>query len=753
MTIEDMGIGSANVELGAFIRRYENAEPLEHCEVTWDGAKGNAVTATGAEWCVTLDTKGHVDLNEGLELTAEFRSVGYSEQSAVSLSFSFNNWSELNYVLVPGAVYNGNRFSVRKLPYAPCWTKLDERGPDVQTLITDVPRLSIDSGITSAFHLLTGDAATPAIGIIDVKSGMGWLFMTEQDTVLGDTSMHMEESEDRRTAQISFQAPGIRPRVKYEMTTTRVPSTDKGYDFMPGDSVLLRSKVYRFPCKTVNALFEYFVLVRQYDMPKTHLSCSLPLSAAWKIQEQKYNAMNWNEQLRYYAVGTIDMKHQDWQIGWVGGGMSSYALLLEGNELSMQRALDTLRFMFSSQTESGFFQGVCYKGQWYGDEFSDAPDRDHPEQWHILRKSADALYFIMKHFIAIEKLCPAFSIPEKWLTGTRRLSDAFVRLWHKYGQFGQWVHSGSGDILIGGSAGAGIAPAGLALSGVYFKEEAYTDAAEQSAEYFYRQFTLQGVTTGGPGEILQCPDSESAFALLESYMVLFEGSGDRMWLMRAEEAALQCMSWCVSYDFRFPQGSTFKQLDIRTTGSVIANVQNKHSAPGICTLSGDSLLKLYRATGNEIYMELIREIAGNMAQYLSLEDRPVKGWDGNNMPIGYMSERVNMSDWEGKSNVGEVIPYSCWCEVALMLSYAELPGIYVNKKNGHMVVIDQVDCSLKDGGDQELILTISNKTTYPAYIKLLAETEEEAKRPLGPCASNTWKRIAVQAGETLELVL
>jgi len=753
MPAMDAPLGLDEVKLAAHIIRYRNAEPLEECEVLWKGAQGEAATAAGAKWIVKLETKGCINQYEGLELTVQFRSVGYSKQSAVSLAFHYNEWSEKNYILVPGAVYDGNRFGVRELSYAPCWSKLSDQGKDVPTLITDVPRLSFEPGMQSAFHLLTGDASVPAIGVADERSGMGWLFITEQATALGNTSMHVEESDDRGTAEISFQAPGMRPRLKYEMATTRVPSTDRGHDFKPGDIVTLKIRVYRFPCKRINELFSQFAIVRQSVQPKSTLAASLPFSAAWEIQEQKYNAMNWNDQLGYYAVGTIDMKHQDWQIGWVGGGMSSYALLLEGNELSVQRALSTLSFMFSSQTESGFFHGVCYKGQWYGDEFNDDPDRNAPEQWHILRKSADALYFIMKHFIALERIRPEFVIPDRWLEGARRLASAFVRLWDKYGQFGQWVHTGTGDILVGGSAGAGIAPAGLALCGAYFGEEAYTAAAKQSADYFYKEFTLKGITTGGPGEILQCPDSESAFALLESYIVLYEGSGDRIWLSRAEEAALQCMTWCVSYDYHFPEGSTFEMLGIRTTGSVIASVQNKHSAPGICTLSGDALFKLYRATGNEQYMELLREIAGNLPQYLSREDRPVKGWDGHNMPAGYMSERVNMSDWEGAAYVGEVIPYSCWCEVSLMLSYTELPGIYVNKKTEQVIVIDQVDCSLKKSVDGRFMLTVNNYTTFPARVKLLVENEDTALMPLGQCASTAWPRIELKAGDTIQMLL
>ncbi|MGO4537274.1 hypothetical protein [Paenibacillus sp. 2TAB19] len=746
--------GGTGVKLEAFITRYEDAVPVENGEVNWNGEQGGAVAgASGDAWKVKLSYEGAMDSSEGLALTVVFRSEGYAKQSAAAVSFSLSNWSSSNYVLVPGAVYAGNRFEVRELPYAPCWTKLDEHGPDVPTIITDVPRLSKQRHMPSAFHLLTGDAATPIIGIFDEKMSVGWLFETEQATVLGDTSIHMEESLDRSSARISFQAPGVRPVTKYEMATTKAPSDDRGHDFELGEIVQVRCRVYRFPCEDVKGLFQKFASIRTSGKPSAKLASSLPFSAAWEIQEKKYNELNWNEQLGYYAVGTIDMKHQDWQIGWVGGGMSSYALLLEGNDESVERTLETLEFMFRSQTESGFFHGVCYQGEWYGDEFNDAPDRLYPERWHILRKSADALYFIMKHFIALERLKPEFQLPPSWTDGTRRLADAFVRLWQTYGQFGQWVHTGTGDIIIGGSAGAGIAPAGLALCSRYFGDSMYMEVAKESAESFYQQFTAQGVTTGGPGEILQCPDSESAFGLLESYIVLYETSGEKAWIDRAEEAAQQAMTWCVSYDFRFPEESTFGRLGIRTTGSVIANVQNKHSAPGICTLSGDSLLKLYRATGKAMYMELLREIAGNLPQYLSRSDRPVRGWDGHNMPPGYMSERVNMSDWEGKGYVGEVIPYSCWCEVSLMLTYAELPGIYVDLANDKVFAIDQVECGLIVNEQGERILSVCNKSVYPAAVKVLVENRAEAAKPLGQCASAGWQRVEVRPGETTTIPL
>jgi hypothetical protein len=85
-------------------------------------------------------------------------------------------------------------------------------------------------------------------------------------------------------------------------------------------------------------------------------------------------------------------------------------------------------------------------------------------------------------------------------------------------------------------------------------------------------------------------------------------------------------SWTVSYDFPFPPESTFGKLGMLANGTVLANAQNKHSAPGLCTHSGLSLLRLFRHTGDTSdtwIMDLMRDIAHALPQYMSRADRPI----------------------------------------------------------------------------------------------------------------------------------
>jgi len=163
---------------------------------------------------------------------------------------------------------------------------------------------------------------------------------------------------------------------------------------------------------------------------------------------------------------------------------------------------------------------------------------------------------------------------------------------------------------------------------------------------------------------------------------------------------------------------------MHSTGAVWASVQNKHGAPGICTLSGDSLFKLFRFTGNPHYLELIQDIAHNHTQYLSRKDRLIAM-----IPAGWMNERVELSDWAEPT--GEISPESSWCEVSCMLTYLEIPGIYYQPDTGVLCAFDNVDVKLISREPDADTLEISNATAFDAEVKIFMETNAEARNPLG----------------------
>ncbi|MDW8309953.1 MAG: hypothetical protein RMK20_11330, partial [Verrucomicrobiales bacterium] len=108
---------------------------------------------------------------------------------------------------------------------------------------------------------------------------------------------------------------------------------------------------------------------------------------------------------------------------------------------------------------------------------------------------------------------------------------------------------------------------------------------------------------------------------------------------------------------------------------------------------------------------------------VSRADRPVRDPAGRALPSGWINERVNTSDWD--ENVGGVFFGSCWCEVAMLLTAVELPGVYVRPDLGRVWCLDHVEAGLR--GDA---LWVRNPTAFPARVRVLCETASGAQRPL-----------------------
>jgi hypothetical protein len=527
------------------------------------------------------------------ELTITFKRIGGPIRSAgVAVQFVFDEWSVDNYVLLPAAVYNGNRFDCKVMSYPPLFRDKKNHRIDLPTTITDIPRLNITPG-PSRLEQTTGDLSTPAMGFYSPSKKQAFWILTTQQTRFGNSGLTVEESADRSSATFSISAPCVRREQQY--MACRKPSDDRAVDWNDGDEVTLNIQLCSAIAWNVQTLFDRFMTIRKNLNPGTCLSNVLPFSESWRLLEEKYNRDNWRESYGLYTVGTVDVICGIWQLGWVGGGMVTQPLLMAGSEPSQERAcrnLDTI--IHRSQAPSGLFYGAGDGKNWYSDAFADP----HPDRMVMIRKNADWLYFLGKQIKLLSTLRFGWTLPEHWKTAYRRLADAFVNLWNRYGQLGQFADVETGELVVGMTTSGVMASGGLMLAAEILNDPKYLEVAEQSARLYYGRDVKTGITNAGPGEILQAPDSESAFAALESFIVLYEGTKKREWLLAATDTARQCATWCVSYDYQFPPESLFAKLDIRTTGAVYANAQNKHGAPGICTLSGDSLLKLFRATGD-----------------------------------------------------------------------------------------------------------------------------------------------------------
>ena len=95
------------------------------------------------------------------DLTVTFRLVdGAAKSAGVAVAFDFGDWSRSNYVLVPGVVYNGNRFPTLGSGYMPAFPREMFFNPKLPLTISDNPRLS-SAGKGGEPRILIGRESIP----------------------------------------------------------------------------------------------------------------------------------------------------------------------------------------------------------------------------------------------------------------------------------------------------------------------------------------------------------------------------------------------------------------------------------------------------------------------------------------------------------------------------------------------------------------------------------------------------------------
>jgi hypothetical protein len=700
-------------------------------------------TFLNSTWEINTVAEFVKDKPDAVDYSVRFKCIrGNVNAVSVSVDIDFSNWSEKNYVLFPAAVYNGNRYPSRRLRYSPKLHDIKDIGIDKPIILNDIPKLSENGGV-SRIQERSGSMSTPSIGFISDATKKGVWLLCPQGNSLGDFGMGIAENRDRNKATISVTSPVVREQYLYKFCDSRFPSWDIPKDFHSGDELTITFRLIGFDAPETQSIFDKFAEIRKDIAANNKLINSLPYSECFRTLEQKFNEKNFVRQSGYYSVGLRENYLQDWQIGWTGGMISTYPLLAAGSLQTKQNVIRNFDWLFPNGiSPSGFYWDSGQKGtEWFGGDIRN----QHTKNWHLIRKSGDAVWYIVKQFMLMEKL--NITVKPSWKEGNQGVCDAFVKLWNKYHQLGQFVDSQTGEIIVGGSSGGAIVPAALALASQYYKQPKYLETAMQIAEYFNENFTKKGITCGGPGDALQSFDSESAYALVESYIDLYEATKDNKWLKIAENSARQFATWVVSYNYQFPETSAFYNSNIHTTGSVIANVQNKHSAPGICTGSGLGLLKLFRYTGDKFYIELLHDIAHNITQYLPHPKKPLA-----DTPYGYISERINMTDWEGPRSIGYILPISTWAETALMLTTTEIPGLYVQPDKSYFMAFDNVLVKVISDTGSRFELSVTNMTPVEAIVSVFDDKYTDTTKAMDINLVLGLKRIGLKSGETKKIV-
>lgn len=655
------------------------------------------------------------------------------DNCGVAVAFDRSGWSSDNYVLLPASVYNGNRQRIVNRRYATGLDATDYGREDLALTSNPIPQLSPEFGAVSRLEVMACNTATPAMAFLERRTGRGTILLTEQgierDGRVLDHSLIVEESADRSRATFVIGAPGVRQRKPEFIGFSASP--DRGIRVTRGERIRIRVLEIGFDCASVPELLDRFLTERKrlsgHGAPRN----LLPMSRVFELMTR-----NIEERFHQGPLGAYYCpENADWMsYGWIGGLMNTYPMLALGDTMHVRRVASTFDFALPRATgRAGYFYDTL-------GEDGQVLRRDAGQQQKdicLTRKNADVLYWMVKQFNLMHRMgCP---VDTMWENRVRRLADAFVATWKKHGTWGNYLRPETGDVAVYNTTGGAMAVGGLALAARYFNNPEYLRTALESAARYYAGFALTGFTSGGCGDILQNADSETAAALMTSLMTLYEATGDRTFLQQAGHLAALCATWTVSYRYVLPLQTPLGRLGADLTGSVWASTQNKHGAPGFCTQSGDALFKLYRATGDVRYAELLRDIIHAHAEGIQ--------------PNGKITERLTYCDADSRGSRLDG-GKTGWNETNGALMALEIPGIYLRTDTDCLYVFDHVAVERVERRDGRVKLSLTNPTPHDALVTVVAEDGTAAARPLGDNAFMDWTvRIAVKAGATRTVTL
>ncbi len=721
------------------------------CE--YDGAKLKNTTSIEngknnepkSNWSCDLRSANVPGYKDAMDLTFTFMlKKGNLKSSGTAVAFDFTNWSSENYILAPAAVYNANRYRILPVQYPPYIYDTKDKPLDMPVTITNVLHLNRNE-TPGKIEMLTGSCSTPMLSFYNPKEKRGWIMLTNQSTQFGNSGLIIQEDLSRKRATFVLSAPGVR-EYRYVMTGF-TKSIDQPADFKTNDQVELKMRIYNFQANNLQEFYNKVFTIRKALSGPTFYRDVAPFSAINEIILDHHDKTKFYEDSKYAYICSEpkgDQPYWHLQAGWGGVPAFSYPQVIQPTLERLRRITKSFDVLKIMQGKTGLTHGIFMKGEFFGDNFN---EKEKNRNIAMVRRNGEMLFFGIQSLELLKIEGNASTIKPDWEEMFRNQADGIVKIWKDYGQFGQFIDVETGKMDVNGSTAGAVCITGLVLAAEYFNNPGYLKIAEEAGRYYYKRDLSKGYAGGGPAEILQGQDSEAAYDITEAYTTLFEKTGKREWLKYARDAAALFSTWTVSYDYKFPKGSVMHRIDARSTGAVWASIQNAHGAPGMYILSGNFLLRLYRATGDKRYMELLKDIAHNVVQYTTTEKNPVVP---KAVP-GSVSERVNLSDWEGVKNIGGSIPDGdsnmAW-GIVTSLTITQNPGIYLRFDTGDLFVLDNVEATITKRDKKNITLRITNSTPYDGKISLFSEDSRMAGVVMDRYAFMKWPRMVVKSGET-----
>jgi hypothetical protein len=318
-------------------------------------------------------------------------------------------------------------------------------------------------------------------------------------------------------------------------------------------------------------------------------------------------------------------------VAWVSGAPWAAALLAygrrEAHPAASVAATAVLDKIASGLAPCGAFWGEWRAASGWGAGWNPGG------QLHA-RTLAEATLFLVRA-LAAEHLHGARH--GTWEAAVRSNLDFVVGRQRADGNCGSYYDPQSGDVT-GWDGAAGLGWVAALVEGSRLLAEPGWLVAAKRAGAYYARFVEDELIYGAPEDVHLTPTSEDGYQAVMAYVGLHTATTEGRWLDLARRAADWMLTFRYAYNVRFSPHTLLGEYDFRTRGADQASPSNQHlHAYGLICLP--EMLRLWRATGDDHYLERTRDNLACFLQFVARRDGDFGAYRG------MVSERFYQTDW------------------------------------------------------------------------------------------------------------
>ncbi len=513
--------------------------------------------------------------------------------------------------LIPGAFYKENRLAHCTRIYP----RYDQAGGDPQRFVSDTWSFRSDRAALPAIFAWN-DVCCAALA-------------TAESTPAGISGMGFVGSSDETAIWLNF--PYREEPVLFAAPNRPEPADCPMHRWTPQDRVDLRFRVYIGGPD----LHSYDPFVREiYDLDR-QVHCLNPWMGIRQAADLTAHGLyRWHyraDESLLYETAAFDREFNgnvkgqgdrpNMHVAWVSGAPYAYALLMYGREhdrtdyaTGAARVLDKIA--------SGIAPCGAFWGEWRADRGWSQGWTPH-KGWLQARTLAEATLFMIR---AIKLEAKQNVDRPTWREAALSNLRYIARIQREDGSYGAYYLAETGEVMEWEGAAGILWIAAMLEGAVLFGDESFRQSALRAGDY-YQRFILDEFIYGAPEDVHLTPTSEDGYNAVVAYLLLYEADPVPQWLQLAARAADWTMTFRWTYNLDFPKQTMMAQFDFRSRGADQASPSNQHLHNyGLFCLP--EMLRLWRYTGDNYYLERTRDNLACFLQFIAREDGDFNAYKG-----------------------------------------------------------------------------------------------------------------------------